>query len=77
VSILSRPLYNYETPKTVEMRAEIVSLTGTDYLMRKLVEAAAQSPHRIEWVIADAIKLLKKGETSDEVLNKFRKAWLK
>jgi len=63
--------------ETLALKAEIKSITGSDDLYNAVLKETMQSSNRIVWVFKDVVKLLKHGETSQEILNKLKEAWNK
>lgn len=65
--------YEYNN-ETYRLKAEMKAITGSDVLFDEILEEAQHRMHRIEWIFSDAIKLLKKGESSDEIIQKLRRS---
>lgn len=75
MSILSRPFEPYDyNNETYRLKAEMKAITGSDVLFDNILEEAKNRTHRIEWIFSDAIELLKKGENSDEIMQKLRRS---
>jgi hypothetical protein len=65
--------YDYNN-ETYRLKAEMKAITGSDALFDKILEEAKNRTHRIEWIFSDAMKLLKKDESPDEIMQKLRRS---
>lgn len=66
-----------DNAETLALKAEIKSITGSDDLSNAVLKETMQSSNRIVWIFKDVVKLLNRGEKSQEILNKLKEAWNK
>lgn len=74
MSMLAKPRETYyETGETHSLKMEMMQLTGSDRLYERIFEES-KGFNGMEWILKDAIKLLKKGDSPDEIIQNLRRA---
>ena len=74
MSMLARPSEPYyETGETHRLKMAMRQLTDSDRLYERIFKES-KGFNSMEWILKDAVSLLKKGDSPDEIIQKLRRA---